>query len=118
MKEKTRARILLVDDDHQIVRLLRTVLESHDYECVTANSGAQGLGRFAEREVDLIITDLNMAIGDGITLIQTIRQSSDVPIVIVSGFAREWIGRIRFLSNVHVLPKPVEMAALLKQVRN
>jgi two-component system KDP operon response regulator KdpE len=118
MKEKARAKILLVDDDHQIVRLFRTLLESHGYECLTASSGGQGLVRFAQTDVDLIMTDLNMAVGDGITLIQTIRRTSDVPIVVVSGFVGEWIERMSLVNNLRVLAKPVEMAALLRQVRS
>ncbi|MDB5323897.1 MAG: hypothetical protein JWN40_5528, partial [Phycisphaerales bacterium] len=85
--------------------------------CVSAWSGAQALGRLASGEVDVVVTDLNMAVGDGITLIETIRKTSPVAVIVVSGFAAQYAQRALAFENVSVLPKPLDTAALLALVR-
>lgn len=115
---KPPSRILIVDDDEQITRFIRLILEKEGHSCVTALTGAQGLDRFAREEPDLIITDLNMPIGDGVTLIESVRRSSDLPIVVISGFTSQYDPWVRGIHHVSILPKPVDIRALLGAVRN
>src|SRR6185295_8889331 len=82
-------RILIVDDDEDVILLLQLLLESRGWRCVTAGSGAQALHQFERQNIGLIITDLRMALGDGITVANEVRRTSDVPIIVMTGFSRD-----------------------------
>jgi two-component system, OmpR family, KDP operon response regulator KdpE len=77
-------RILIVDDEPQIARVLRTSLQSNGYEVAVARSGEDALDQFRKNQPDLVITDLAMQGMDGIELTREIRQSSQVPIIVLS----------------------------------
>jgi two-component system KDP operon response regulator KdpE len=77
-------RILIVDDEPQIARVLRTSLQSNGHEVIVARDGADALEQFRRGQPDLVITDLAMPGMDGIELTREIRQSSQVPIVVLS----------------------------------
>ena len=106
-------RLLLIDNDPDLIEALRIRLEHEGYECVTANTGAQGMIRFLDDEFDLVISDLNMPGGDGVDLIGRIREVSDVPIVIVTGFRDDYRRNLRNVGNVTTLRKPFPPQALL-----
>lgn len=76
--------ILIVDDEAQIIRVLRHVLSAHDYAVLSADDGVAGLEQFRERRPDLVLADLQMPEMDGLELCRQIRKESDVPIVILS----------------------------------
>ena len=78
------SRILIVDDEPQITRMLRTSLVSHGYDVVSAANGAEGLASFERFKPDLVITDLSMPVMDGLALTMEIRRLSRTPIVILS----------------------------------
>ena len=113
MPQERPKTVLVIDNDDDIVRMTRMLLESHGYECVTAVSGAQGIREFAACAPDVVVTDLNMPSGDGVSLIRSIRRSSLAPIIVVSGFRNEYAERVRHLSNVTLLTKPFDSQALL-----
>jgi two-component system KDP operon response regulator KdpE len=77
-------RILVVDDEPQITRVLRTSLQSSGYEVVLARDGMEALERFRENTPDLIITDLSMPEMDGIELTREVRRMADTPIIVLS----------------------------------
>jgi two-component system KDP operon response regulator KdpE len=82
MPDKTR--ILVVDDEPQITRVLKTSLSVHGYEVQVANDGEAGLGAFEAWKPDLVITDLSMPKMSGIQLCENIRDHSQVPIIVLS----------------------------------
>jgi two-component system KDP operon response regulator KdpE len=77
-------RILVVDDEPQITRVLRTSLQSNGHEVTVAQDGADALERFLKSQPELVITDLAMPRMDGIELTREIRQRSQVPIIVLS----------------------------------
>ena len=79
-----RARVLVVDDEPQITRVLRTVLISQGYQVRTAAEGESALSIFKEWTPELVITDLYMPHMDGVELCRRIRTSSSVPIIVLS----------------------------------
>lgn len=79
-----RAKILVVDDEPQITRVLRTSLSPHGYEVRITNDGESALEVFQEWNPDLIITDLSMPKMTGIELCENIRDRSHVPIIVLS----------------------------------
>jgi two-component system KDP operon response regulator KdpE len=77
-------RILVVDDEPAIRRLLRTTLQAHSYDIVEANSAATALSMQREANPDAIILDLGLPDRDGLQVIADIRVTSAVPILILS----------------------------------
>jgi two-component system KDP operon response regulator KdpE len=77
-------RILIVDDEPQITRVLRTSMQSHGYEVEVAPDGLQALKVFEQFAPDLVITDLSMPNMDGVELTKAIRNLSDTPIIVLS----------------------------------
>jgi two-component system KDP operon response regulator KdpE len=78
------ARVLVVDDEPQITRVLRTVLASRGYEVRTAPGGEAALANFRDWRPELVITDLFMPRIDGLELCRRIRAISAVPIIVLS----------------------------------
>jgi two-component system KDP operon response regulator KdpE len=79
-----RKRILVVDDETQITRVLRHILNAHGYAVRSADDGESTLDFFRDWQPDLVITDLNMPEMDGLKLCEEIRKVSQVPIIVLS----------------------------------
>ena len=79
-----KSRVLVVDDEPQITRVLRTVLTSQGYQVQTATEGEAALSTFAAFRPELVITDLYMPHMDGVELCKRIRAISAVPIIVLS----------------------------------
>ncbi len=82
-------RILVVDDDSQLTRVLRTGLKSRGYDVRTASDGMAALDTFSEWQPDLVITDLAMPRIDGLELCRQIRDGSRLPIIVLSAKGEE-----------------------------
>jgi two-component system KDP operon response regulator KdpE len=80
----TSARILIVDDDPQIRRVLRTALVAQSYEVVDARNGEEALEKLRDEKVDLIILDMNMPGMGGLETCRSVRSSSDVSIIMLT----------------------------------
>src|SRR6185436_6440704 len=79
-----RSRVLVVDDEPQITRVLKTVLSSQGYQVRTAAEGESALSSLDEWRPELVITDLYMPRMDGVELCRRIRAVSSVPIIVLS----------------------------------
>jgi two-component system KDP operon response regulator KdpE len=75
---------MIVDDDPQIRRVLRTALVAQDYEVVDARNGEEALEKCRDSRVDLLILDMNMPGMGGIETCRTIRSTSDVSIIMLT----------------------------------
>jgi two-component system KDP operon response regulator KdpE len=84
MERAEHARVLVVDDEPQITRVLKTVLSSQGYDVRTAAEGESALASFRDWSPDLLITDLYMPHMDGVELCRRVRESSSVPIIVLS----------------------------------
>jgi two-component system KDP operon response regulator KdpE len=82
--EREPAKILIVDDEPQITRVLRTALSTQGYSLRIAGNGVQGLEAAHEWKPDLVITDLAMPEMDGVELCRELRAVSQVPIIVLS----------------------------------
>ena len=78
-------RILVADDDPQLVRALRITLGAHGYEVVAVPDGAAAVAAAGHSHPDLVMLDLGMPKLDGVQVIQALRGWTDVPILVVSG---------------------------------
>ncbi|MFP5233728.1 MAG: response regulator transcription factor [Acidobacteriota bacterium] len=111
-------RILVVDDERQITRVLRTSLQSCGYEVIVANNGMQAFDLFRTQSPDLIITDLGMPEMGGIELTRAIRRIAETPIIVLSVREQETM-KINALDEGadDYVTKPFSMPELLARVR-
>ena len=77
-------RLLLIEDDREISRMLKTYLEAENYEVVCAADGEDACDKFGQRSYDLVLLDLMIPKINGMDVMQFIRSTSTVPILIVS----------------------------------
>lgn len=78
-------KILVADDDPQLVRALRITLAAHGYEVVAAADRAAAVTLAAQAHPDIVLLDLGMPHLDGIRVIEALRGWTDAPIIVVSG---------------------------------
>jgi len=112
------SRILVVDDESQITRVLRTSLGAQRYDVRVANEGEAALEIMKDWTPDLVITDLQMPRMDGITLCREIRSRSEVPIIVLSvkGDDPTKVKALDLGADDYVT-KPFSMNELLARVR-
>ena len=83
------ARVLVVDDEPQILRFLRASLTASGFEVFEAQTGAEALKRAAADSPEIVLLDLGLPDMDGKAVIKSLREWSEVPIVVLSARARE-----------------------------
>ena len=79
------SRVLLVEDDPQLLRAMRITLHARGYEVVTAATGRKGLSEAAAAHPDLVVLDLGLPDLDGVEVIQALRGWTSVPVIVLSG---------------------------------
>ena len=111
-------RILIVDDEPQIRRALRTALAGHGYQVEVAEDGAAALTAIATRVPDAVVLDLVMPTVDGFAVLRQTRAWSPVPIVVLSarGQERDKVEALDLGADDY-LTKPFGMAELLARRR-
>jgi len=113
-----KPRVLVVDDESQLTRVLRTGLTAHGYEVRTAADGVEGLRQANDWRPDLIITDLAMPNMDGLELCRKVRSVSQVPIIVLSAKGEEKIKvEALDLGADDFITKPFGIDELLARVR-
>ena len=114
----TARHILVVDDEPQITRVLRTSLVSQGYDIRVANDGETALDIVKDWTPDLVITDLSMPEMDGLELCRHLRAKSQVPIIVLSVKGEERI-KVQALDAGadDYVTKPFGMTELLARVR-
>jgi two-component system, OmpR family, KDP operon response regulator KdpE len=115
---EARKNILVVDDEPQITRVLKTSLSSHGYGIRTAADGEEALQVIHDWSPDLIITDLRMPNMDGLELCREVRQKSQVPIIVLSVKGEESI-KVQALDAGadDYVTKPFSMNELTARIR-
>jgi two-component system KDP operon response regulator KdpE len=111
-------RVLVVDDEPQIIRALRITLRARGYEVVTAATGADALRVAADRHPDVVLLDLGLPDLDGVQVVRRLRERTDVPVLVLSG-------RLQSVAKVQALDagaddyvtKPFDIEELLARVR-
>jgi two-component system KDP operon response regulator KdpE len=83
------ARVLVVDDEPQILRFLRASLGASGFEVIEAETGAAALKRAAADAPEIIVLDLGLPDMDGKEVIKSLREWSEIPIIVLSARARE-----------------------------
>lgn len=118
MEAKKGARILVIDDEKQLRRLLKVALTGHGYSVEEAALGQEGLNKVATYRPDLIILDLGLPDLDGLEVIRNLREWTKTPVIILSVKEQE-NDKITALDNGadDYVTKPFSMGELLARIR-
>ncbi len=113
----SKARILVVDDDKTLIRLMREALSKADYDVITAPNGIDALQELYAKQPDLIILDVMMPRMDGWETAQRIRQVSQVPIIMLTAKDEESDKLKGFAAGVDdYVTKPFSFAEIVARV--
>ncbi len=112
-------KVLIVEDDKASRFFLESLLESNDYEFRSAANGIEGLNIFEEYQPDIVLTDIQMPIMDGLELLEAIRDTkSDTIVIIVTAFGTEnYAIQALHLGANNYLKKPVSSQELLRLLK-
>jgi len=113
-------KVLIVDDEETNRELFRQILQTKNIETLEVKSGKEALVLLESERPDLILLDLYMADGDGLSVIQFVRSHSDIhkiPIVVITAAANEEIHqRIQEAGCDLVMSKPIDMHEFIQVV--
>lgn len=123
-----KQKILLVDDDPDILEAMSAVLTAHGYDVITAKDGEEALSKLRSEMPDLMILDLMMPRMDGFAVCDALldprwTKYSNIPVIILSS-VKEDAGRRRYelgtglqLRVTDYIEKPIDPVAMLKRVQ-
>jgi DNA-binding NtrC family response regulator len=113
-------RILVVDDEPEVLRIICEMLHSVDYRCDTASSGKEALDILRGQQYDLLITDVRLPDISGIDILKLVGKKHPLmPVIIVTGFASiENTKEAMRLGAVDYIPKPFSAQAVLSSIEN
>jgi len=111
--------ILVIDDDPYILKFLKTVLEQESFIVHLASDGVYGLQLAKENVADLVLLDINMPGPDGYQVIQSIREHSSIPVIMLTGLhSVDTVKMCLDLGADDYLTKPFKPAELLARIRS
>jgi DNA-binding response OmpR family regulator len=117
-----RKRILIVDDDEDLVRILSVNLLAEGFDISTAFDGMSAVMRAHKDQPDLVILDLKMPAGDGFSVLERLKSSTKtfaIPIVILSALPKEDMeGKALAAGANHYFSKPFDLEALIGYIKD
>jgi DNA-binding response OmpR family regulator len=118
-KAETRKRVLLVDDDPEIIDALQYALQAKGFEILVARDGNQGLAMAEREDPDLVILDMMMPKRSGFLVLEKLRRTRDVPIRVIMITANEGSRHKAYAEMLGVddyIRKPFPMDRLIESV--
>jgi DNA-binding response OmpR family regulator len=113
-----RRRIMVVDDNQEMLKILKRTLQIEGYDAVTAADGASALALLEEAKPDLIILDIMMPGLDGLQTLDLIRERSKVPVIMLTARAEVTVlQRSLLLGADDYVCKPFSTRALIARIR-
>jgi DNA-binding response OmpR family regulator len=115
-----RQRVLLVDDDHEIVESVRYALDAAGFEVLIARDGNQGLAMAEREDPDLVILDMMMPKRSGFLVLEKLRRSRPVPLRVIMITANEGSRHKAYAEMLGVddyIRKPFAMDRLMESVK-
>ncbi len=114
-------KILIVDDDKQIVMLLASRLKANKYEIVVAYDALQAVAQAFREKPDLILLDIKMPAGSGVSVMDHLRDSADtalIPVIVITAFpSLEIQQQVKEMGAVGFITKPFRAEDLLPRIR-
>lgn len=119
---KVKPKILLVEDDENIVKALTARLKSQGYQVVPAYDAVMATAQALQHHPDVLLLDISMPGGNGFTVAERLRESSmtaDIPIIFITASKEQGLKeRAKELGAVGFLEKPFEAQELLSVIRH
>ena len=116
MEKKTH--ILVVDDAQYVTKLVERTLQDAGFDVTVANDGNSALAILAEREPDLVLLDIRMPGLDGFQVLERIRKSSDVPVLMLTAVSEEnALARSMGIGADDYIEKPFLPRVLVARIR-
>ena len=115
--------ILVIDDDESLRKSLARILERNGYEVSTASDGREGIKKFSDENIDLIITDIYMPDSDGLDVLLKLKEeNSNVKIIAMSGgskrLGQEFLNFAKDFGALYTLKKPFPNEELLSAIKS
>lgn len=127
-QQKIKQKILIVDDDSDLLEMLSDILTNAGFKVVTATDGVDGSFKYANENFDLVLTDIKMPKKDGIKFVQYIHATDaqkmmkagntfkPIPIILISASVEEHRMEIDILENIEILSKPFSPREVVDKV--
>jgi two-component system alkaline phosphatase synthesis response regulator PhoP len=117
-----RKKILVVDDEDQILKLLTMRLQINNYEVVSAKDGYQCIQMAKEEKPDLILLDIKMPNGGGINVFETLRNNIDteiIPVIFITSYpSLEVKNQVTEMGASGFIAKPFDIEDLLMKIQS
>ncbi len=121
-KTTTKTKILVVDDEPNIVQTLQDRLEMNEYEVVTAGNGREGLEKFEQEQPDVILLDVIMPIMDGHEMLEVLRKrptGQSVSVIMLTARSQtQDIARANACGIDDYIVKPFDLSELLEKIES
>jgi diguanylate cyclase (GGDEF)-like protein len=113
--ESTHYKILVVDDEEAMRKLIVSLLSPKGHQCITANNGSEALDRIRETKFDALITDIVMPVVDGITLTKELsKRYQNLPVMVMTGYTEEYSAETAIASGAReFINKPFPISEFL-----
>ena len=119
-KKTNHARILVVDDEVDIVSTIEFRLKSCEFDVITANNGQDGMETATKEKPDLILLDINMPIMDGHEMLERVRSHPDLkgtPVIMLTAYSdRGDITKVADLGISDYITKPFDFSELMEKI--
>ena len=114
--ETKRIKVLLVDDEKDIIDLLDNLMRMVGIDSVSARDGEEGWEKFVHENPDAVVSDIAMPRMNGIDLLEKIKQSApNVPVILVTGYGEyQKMLKEKFLQCEGFLNKPIDLKRILE----
>ncbi|MEW6040093.1 MAG: response regulator [Elusimicrobiota bacterium] len=115
-------KVLVVEDEEDIVTILQTALQRNNYEVITANNGEEALDKIDFSKPDLILLDLMLPKVDGFTVNLRLKdnpETASIPVIVITGKgnAREFFNIKEGATIAAYYEKPVPVSMILKRIK-
>ncbi len=121
MEKQAAKRILAIDDENDVLLIIKTALKSEGFEVITAGNGFDGLAVAEDQKPDLILLDLMMPEMDGMEVLKRLKendQTDQIPVIILTGLSdRSKIRLALDQGTAYYIVKPFEYQDLITKVR-
>jgi len=117
-KMKSKPKILVVDDEDMVLRLVEAMLAPEDYEVVLAHSGEEGLEKIRETRPNVVLLDIMMPGMNGYEVLRILRQRYNIPVIMLTAIKEVTSARDAFhLGADDYVRKPFMKGELLARIR-
>jgi len=114
-------KILIADDEPHVLQLIASRLKANNYDVIAAQDGLYAVKKAIEAKPDLIILDIKMPAGGGVTVFENLRMSADtmmIPIIFITAYPNEELrDKLLQMGAAGFISKPFDAEDLLAQVR-